>query len=173
MKIIIFLILIAAYLSANWAESQWNTENIYKVEKNKEWSYSTWNKYDNLIDMWFNPNVTIHLIDQCKFHAKDPVNCIKIGASILWAESSMGWKCYRFNCFGMNDGTVAYRDNMDWVYNWVIKYNKWWYKQHTPASFYRDDWTPPITHYCMWKKKDGVCKEWKKNAWSVFNSLNF
>lgn len=113
------------------------------------WNKYTWEKYDNLIDIGFNPNFAIHLIDQCKFHAKDPVNCIKIGASIAGAESSMGNNCYRHNCVGMNDGAVGYKDMMDGVNAWVMKYNKFWYNQKTPKSFYRDDGIPPKTRYCM------------------------
>ena len=49
----------------------------------------------------------------------------------------------------MNDGHVLYVDTMAGVKEWVEKYNKYWYNQITPHSFYRDDGIPPITRYCM------------------------
>ena len=139
----------------------------------EEWSKTTWSKYENLIQIWFEPTFARSIVSECKNEAKDPVNCIKIGSFIAWAESSMWWKCHRYNCVGMNDGNVLYVDTMAGVKEWVEKYNKYWYNQITPNSFYRDDGIPPITRYCMWEKIDGVCKNGKKNAWNVYNSLNF
>ena len=101
------VILIAIYFSI-FSPVKTNAYNA-----SDEWTESTWQKHDNLINIGFQPTFAISLIEMCKLHAKNPVNCIKIGASISGAESSMGNRCYRYNCVGMNDGTVAYKDTMD------------------------------------------------------------
>lgn len=147
--------------------------NATGAEVNTLWTKETQNKLDNLTRIGFEPTFARSLIMECKRMAVSPVNCIKIGASVAGAESSMGHFCHRNNCVGMNDGAVGYSSIKEGVSAWVGKYNKFWYKQKTPKSFYRDDGIPPITRYCMGKKKDGVCKEGTKNSWAVFNSINF
>ena len=137
------------------------------------WNQWTWKKYENLLSIGFEKTFAHSIINECKANAQDPVNCIKVGAFIAWAESSMARNCHRNNCVGMNDWAVGYTSIKEWVNAWVMKYNKYWYKQRTPKSFYRDDWIPPVTHYCMGKKKDWVCKEGTKNSWAVFKKLNF
>lgn len=130
-----------------------------KTHANQEWTENTYKKNAELVSLGFNPTFTVHLINECKNSALDPVRCIKIGASIAGAESSKATRCYRNNCVGMNDGAVAYTSVNEGMKAWVGKYNKWWYKQKNPSGFYRDDGSLPPTRYCMGKNKDGVCKE--------------
>ncbi len=144
-----------------------------KAHAGSEWNEWTQKKHENLVSIWFSKQMSTDIINGCKKSQKDPVKCIKILASIMWAESSMGTRCYRNNCLGMNDGAVAYSSVIEWINAWVNKFDRWWYKQKDPSGFYRADWIPPKTHYCMWKKKDWVCKEGTKNSWNVWNKLNF
>lgn len=146
---------------------------IYEWWRPEYWNYNTHKKLENLKSIGFNKEFSFHLISECKRIGKNPVNCIKIGASIAGAESSMAKRCYRNNCLGMKDWSIWYDTIQDGVIDWVTRYNRYWHKQKTPKSFYRDDWIKPVTWYCLGKKKDGVCKEWKKNSWKTFNSLNF
>lgn len=176
------LILIAlAYLSHDTAAEAKTTKVVKKEVKQEEkkqnvstkWTESTWEKYNKMIKQWFDKVAAKSLINHCKATAKDPVNCIRVGSFTLWAESSMGNRCYNNNCVWMNDGWVAYKSIDDGIKAWVGKYNKFWYNQKHPRSFYRDDGIKPVTRYCMGIKKDGVCKEWYKNAMKVYTSLNF
>lgn len=146
---------------------------IDKSHASSEWTESTFKKYDNLVSIGFSKQMATDIINSCKRSEKDPVKCIKFMSSWMWAESSMWTRCYRKNCLWMNDWWVAYSSIIEWLNAWVKKFDKWWYKQKNPSGFYRADWIPPATHYCMGKKKDWVCKEWTKNSWKVWNKLNF
>ena len=145
---------------------------FHKADASTEWTKQTYSKYNNLVSIWFSKDFAGMLINNCKT-TTTPLNCIKIGASIAGAESSMANNCFHNNCVGMNDGWKHYSSMNEGVAHWVKQYSKWWYKQKTPSSFYRADGIPPITRYCMWPKGDGVCVNGAKNAWSVFNKLNF
>lgn len=136
-----------------------------------KWTDTTTQRLNRLVEIGMPKDVATSLITHCKVTAKDPVHCIKIGASILGAESSLGTRCHRNNCVGMNDWGVAYTSKDAWIKAWVTKYNKWWFRQKDPSGFYRNDWTLPPTRYCMWKNKDGICKEWTANSWKVWNKL--
>lgn len=163
--VINIIIMIAVWI-AIFSAIQW-------VKASEEWNEWTYKKYNNLINIWFNKEFAKSLINECKLLWNNPVNCIKIWSFIAWAESSMWNRCYRYNCVWMNDGAVGYKSINEWVKAWVWKYNKYWYKQKTPKSFYRDDGIPPVTRYCMGKKKDWVCKEWTKNSWATYKKLDF
>lgn len=68
-----------------------------------EWNESTQSKYDTLVKIGMPKDVATSLLTHCKTLATDPAHCVKIGASILAAESSLGTRCHRSNCVGMND----------------------------------------------------------------------
>lgn len=146
---------------------------IGKADASETWTKETYSKQENLISIGFSKQMSINIITGCKKSEKNPVMCIKIIASVMWAESSMGTRCYRNNCLWMNDWAVSYSSEVQGINAWVKKFDKWWYKQKNPSGFYRSDGTKPPTRYCMGKKKDWVCKEGTKNSWKVFNSLNF
>lgn len=130
-------------------------------------------KIERLTSIGFKKDVASSLVMTCKEKAKNPVHCIKIGASIMWAESSMGWACTHNNCTGMNDGGKHYTSISEWVRHWVQQYNRYWFRQVSPYGFYRMDGLAPATHYCMWPKNDGVCVNGYRNSWKVWNSLLF
>lgn len=139
-----------------------------------EWNEGTKKKYENLVNIGMPKDVANSLLTHCKALATDQAHCVKIGASILGAESSLGTRCHRNNCVGMNDWAVGFKSKDDWIKHWVEKYAKYWYKQSNPSGFYSG--TPgiiPKTHYCMGKKKDGYCPEGSKNSWKTFNSLTW
>lgn len=172
----IALILIVT-LSFIWLPRQEESEakevsKLQKVQNTMEWTNETNKKYKKLVEIGMPKEIAKSLINNCKATARDPAHCVSIGASILWAESSLGTKCHNNNCVGMNDGAVGYKTKNDGIKAWVAKYNKWWYKQPNPSWFYRADGIPPTTRYCMGKRRDGVCKEGTKNSWAVFNKLN-
>lgn len=79
-----------------------------------EASLSTQDKYNTLVSIGMDKEVAKSLIKECKATARNPVLCIKIGASILGAESSLGTRCtVDFNCFGMEDGATKYKSKSD------------------------------------------------------------
>lgn len=148
-------------------------ENAHGININNQWSKSTYDKLNNLISIWVNKQYSIDLINVCKANAKDPVRCIKLHIAILWAESSLWQNCNWHNCIWMWDWFTVYKNSKYAIEDWVKRYNKYWYKQTDPSGFYRDDGIPPKTHYCMWPKKDWVCKNGTKNAWKTWNKLKF
>ncbi len=144
-----------------------------KANASTEWTKETYSKQKNLVSIWFSEQMSKDIINGCKKSKRNPVRCIKTLSFIMWAESSMWKRCYRNNCTGMNDGSVEYSSEMEWINAWVKKFDKFWYNQKDPSGFYRADWTKPPTRYCMGIKKDWVCKEGTKNSWAVFKNLNF
>ena len=100
-------ILVILALALYWALANYLAE-VSGLAHASEWNYATHEKHRKLVKAGIEKEVAKHLIDACKATAKDPVNCIKLGASVLGAESSGGTNCYRNNCVGMNDGSVAY-----------------------------------------------------------------
>lgn len=115
------------------------------------WSAETHRKQDVLTKIGMPKDVSTALLTECKVQAKDPAHCVKVGASILGAESSLGKNCSKdYNCFGMEDGRTKYKSKADGVRDWVKRYTKYWYKQKSPDGFYSN--TPkrlPATRYCM------------------------
>ena len=140
-----------------------------------EWTEATTQRLNKLVEIGMPKDIATSLITHCKATAKDPVHCIKIGASILGAESSLGNRCYKNNCFWILAWKISY-DNKDvGVKEWVSKYNKWWYKQKNPDWFYSTRWNLPITRYCTSEESSWTkvgCPNGNKNAWKVWNQLS-
>lgn len=78
------------------------------------WTKETTRKLSVLENIGMPKDVATALITECKGKAIDPAHCIKVGASILGAESTLGTNCTRsFNCFGMEDGATKYKNKED------------------------------------------------------------
>ncbi len=132
-------------------------------------------KQKQLEKAWINPNIAPVLIAECKKQDIEVVNCIKIWASILWAESS-GWnRCSKLNCFWVL--WKSFNSYEESVQDWVKRFWKYWYKQKNPSAFYSDSkWRIPKTKYCMSESSSWsswFCPNWAKHAWTVFNRLDF
>lgn len=164
----------------NWKERM-DKESRRNVQSKMQ---ETWWKICNadckarhLVSLGINELIAYSLVYTCKSSAKDPVNCIKLGASIVTAESGGGKKCHKNNCFWMNAWAIWY-DSVEYsVEHWVSKYNRFWLNQKNPSSFYSNspDWKPK-TRYCLSEyQPDGThlpyCKNWYKHAWNIFNKL--
>lgn len=149
---------------------------IGKADANAEWTKETQSKLDTLTQIGFEPLFAKSLITECKSSAKDPVRCIKIGASIAGAESSMAHRCYKNNCMGIGGGSITYSSKHEGVKDWVKRYNKWWYKQTSPNGFYPLKGQKSPTRYCTDEHSSGTkvgCPFGNRHAWKVFNSLKF
>ena len=155
----------------NWKKDKAPT-NVWSGWQNSCWVDC---KQKQLEKAWTNPNIAPVLIAECKKQDIEVVNCIKIWASILWAESS-GWnRCSKFNCFWVL--WKSFKSYEESVQDWVKRFWKYWYRQKNPSAFYSDSqWRIPKTKYCMsesssWSK--WYCPNWHKHAWNVFNMLDF
>jgi len=151
----------------------WVASILPKAEAWEFWTKETQSKYEKVVALGFNKEFVKALFEECKQTALDPIRCIKTGLFISYAESGGAMKCYRNNCVWLFDGSKWYKTIREWVPDFVARYNRFWFRQTSPSGFYRNDWTKPPTHYCLWKKKDWVCKEGTKNAWYMFNKLTF
>lgn len=173
----------------SWAKEHWNNdkskdlkksskEQIYKNKSN--WWGNAWPcdkdcKIKQLEHAWINPDIAYHLVNECKKQDKEVVNCIKLGASILWAESSWGYNCYKFKCFWVQ--WVTFNSFEESARDFALRWSKHWYNQKKPSSFYSSKaWVFPKTHFCLSEVSSGSnthCPNGAKHAWSVFNKLNF
>lgn len=138
-------------------------------------------KIRELTRLGIRSEISTALVNNCKALADDPINCIKIGAFLVKNESSWGKTCKKsniYNCFWMSVHE-SYKSYNDGVIHWIWKYNKHWFRQTNPSSFYSNSPTwKPVTSYCTsevqpnWKTLP-YCPNGYKNAWIVYNSLPF
>jgi len=151
--------------------------------KNKVWTWQViWCdascKIETLKDLGIRPEIAESLVNECKKQDIAVVNCIKLWASIVVAESGW-WKwCNKNWCFGIL-AKVKYDTVEEWVEDWVKRFWKHWLNQKTPDSFYSNspDWKPK-TRYCLSERQPDwtmlpYCKNGHKHAWIIFNKLNF
>lgn len=132
-------------------------------------------KIKTLIDLKLKKELAESLVQNCKEFAKDPVHCIKVGASILKAESNLGKNCKNYNCFGIGSGSVPYDSYAEGVKDWVTRYNKYWYKAPNSSFFYPSAGEKAPSRYCVSEESSGSaigCPNWQKNAQSMWNQLN-
>lgn len=135
-------------------------------------------KVEKLIWIWIREEIAISLVENCKALADDPINCIKIGAFISMSESGWWMKCKssnKYNCFWLSVNE-KYNSYNDWVLHFIWKYNRFWFRQSNPNSFYSNspNWQP-VTRFCLSEYSSWLpyCKNWHRIAWSIFNKLNF
>lgn len=137
------------------------------------WTTSTFDKLSTIENLWVPRSYWITYINICKHLAEDPAKCIKFYTMVLWSESSFAKNCIEYNCSWLWDWSIRYSSYEDWIWDWVIRWNKYWFRQNSPSDFYRDDWIPPTTRYCMGELWDWVCVNGTNNAWDTWNKLNF
>jgi len=147
-----------------------------EANASEEWNKWTEAKYQNLLKIWFEPTFAKNIIKECKSTAKDPIRCIKIWASISGAESSWWYNCFKNNCMGMGGRKISYKTKKEWVKDWVRRYNKYWYKQKNPNGFYPLKGKKSPTRYCTSEHSSRSkvwCPNGNKNAWAIWNQINF
>lgn len=163
-----------------WENGGSKKKPIVRTKPNPK-SWKTCNadcKVRELIKIWIREEIAISLVENCKALADDPVNCIKIWAFIVVNESSWWKNCKKsniYNCFGLSV-QEDYKSYNDGVLHFIWKYNRFWFRQSNPNSFYSNspDWQP-VTRFCLSENSSWLpyCKNWHRIAWSVFNKLNF
>lgn len=172
-----------------WGKTDWKKETVEwnsKLISAWEWSWWTFEcnancKQKELVKLGIREEIAESLILNCKVLAQNPVNCIKIGAFLVKNESWWGFNCKKsnkYNCFWLSV-KEDYKSYNDWVLHWVAKYNKYWFRQSNPNSFYSNKpWVVPITGYCKSELQPDwttlpYCPNWHRHAWYIFNKLNF
>lgn len=175
----------------SWTGKSWNESNKTKANSwNSTSTRQLQSVHDNpscnaeckvktLVKLGIWKHIAEPLVSECKKTAQDPVNCIKIWSFLVANESSWGKNCYSNNCYGVKyKGKLkSYSSYAEWVKDWVSRYNRFWFNQRNPSSFYSNSpsWNPK-THYCMSEiQPNGTlleyCPNGYKNAWSFFNKL--
>lgn len=178
---------------ASWVVTQIQVRGKEDWEKNKWWYRWSWTikvdewkkehkkcdaecKIKTLKDIGIRPEIAESLVTNCKKQDIEVVNCIKLWASIVVAESWWWKRCNKNWCFGIL-AKVEYNTVEEWVEDWVNRFWKYWLNQKNPSSFYSNspDWKPK-TRYCMSERQpDGsilpYCKNWYNHAWSVYNKI--
>ena len=151
--------------------------------KNKVWTWQViWCdaecKIETLKDIGIRPEIAERLVNNCKALADDPVMCLRVGASIVTAESSKWWKCKKsnpYNCFWIS-WKHEYKSYDDAVLHYVWKWNKYWYKAKDMTHFYSPSWKLPPTRFCVSEHSSDSsigCPNWLKNSSSTFNKLKW
>lgn len=163
-------------------EWKWNSESTYKEYAVSSWSNATSNcdaecKTKELITRGIRDEIAHALVDSCKEQDIEVVNCIKLWASIVVAESWWWSRCNKNWCFWILVKWLSYKTKEEWVRDWVKRFWKYWKNQKTPDSFYSNSpkWNPK-TRYCMSERQPdwtmlSYCKNWHKHAWNIFNKL--
>ena len=155
-----------------------DTKQAHRIEENVKTECDATCKVNTLVSLWIDHKIAWSLVFTCKDKAVDPVKCIKLGASIVKAESGGWYNCYKNWCFWILSGGISYKSVEAGVEDWVKRYNLYWYRQENPSNFYSNspNWNPK-THYCMsehqtnWTKLS-YCPNWHKHSWNMFKNLD-
>lgn len=83
----LLLLLVLLYI-ASYSKVDADVNNKQQIVVNTEWTETTNKKYNKLISLGFDSEVARSLITECKNTAKNANLCVKLGASILAAEST-------------------------------------------------------------------------------------
>ena len=165
-----------------WGEED-SKEEWKLVEWIKEWNDKIWVcdskcKISELQKKGIRDEIAHSLVINCKALTDDPVQCIKIGASIVKNESWWWFKCRaynKYNCFWLQVKD-DYKSFNDWVVHWVGKYEKRWYKAKNMAFFYSPAWSHPPSRYCTSEHSSNTqiwCPHGLKISTGFYNSLSF
>lgn len=105
-------------------------------------------KKEYLVQLGFTKPLASQIVDSCKKYSRNPVHCIKYASSVAWAESSGGWNCHQYGCFGILGGNIKYNSLTHGVNDWVKRYNRWWYKATSTSDFYPPKGKKSKFNYC-------------------------
>lgn len=128
-------------------------------------------KVEKLIDAGIKQDLAVTLVNECKWTAKDPIHCIKVWASIAWAEST-GGKVWN-NPFGYRN--KSYKNEQEAVSAWIKSYNRYWFTATNAHFFYPTDQKYPApSRFCTDESWSGnACPRWNKNFTTMWNKLTF
>jgi len=100
-----------------------------------------------MVEIGFTYNLSGYVINKCKETAKNPRRCVNTATFIAVAESAGGRYAKGNNVWGINEGKTysSHEANFD---RWLKSYNKYWYNQIYPSSYYPPKGKVSITRYC-------------------------
>lgn len=165
--IVKFALLIAAisyFAITNEVEAKWNGG----------WSKSTYVLQDKMREVGYSDELSESIINECKKSAKNPRNCVIIASFVGKAESN-AWRAKNGNNVFWVMGK-KYASKEDSVKEFVKKYEKYWYNQRNPSSFYSAvPNVKPKTYYCLSERSSKSlthCPNGSKNAWNAYRKLS-
>lgn len=148
------------------------------------WDTNTWNVrtpkqiYEQVKHLGYREAPAISLISTCKASSWDPRHCILVWLVLMYNEAGNQQKskaCIdRNNCFGIKSWKAVYSSLDEWMENWVIRFNKYWYKADSAEYFYPDLWKTSTTKYCTTEKQHEPkigCPDWQEIATAKWNQL--
>lgn len=133
-------------------------------------------KIKHLVDIWIDKKLAQPLVENCKRIATDARHCIIAGASVITAES--GWKlknCYHKNCTWLWAGKIWYETYEAGIIDWIIRYQKYWYKAKSASFFYPSVGEKSKSRYCTSEHSSWSavgCPNGQKSAQSTWNKLS-
>lgn len=157
----------------------WKTTWISKKDTIPNfWTMERWVEYkiDKLIEVGIDKKLAQPLVENCKRMATSPVHCIIAWASVITAES--GWKlknCYHKNCTWLWAWWLWYDTYEAWIIDWIIRYNKYWYKAKSASFFYPSVGEKSRSRYCTSEHSSWSavgCPNGQKSAQATWNKLS-
>ncbi len=142
--------------------------------KDVEWTKSTYDIYHRLQKIGFEDKLAKSIINECKKSAKNPKNCVIVAWFIGKNESGAWRKVNSRNSVFWISG-VSFETKEEAVKDFVKRYNKHWFRQTHPTSFYSA--TPkvkPKTQFCMSEDSSGAkgaCPNGLRISMQAYNSL--
>lgn len=132
-------------------------------------------KVKTLVKLGMAEKIAWSLVYTCKEKASDPRHCIIAGSSILKSESNFGNKCNWYNCFGMGGWSHKYKSYEHGAEDFVMRYNKYWWKAKSAWYFYPPKWWVSPSRYCTSEHSFNSsiwCPNWRKHASYIWDKLN-
>lgn len=169
----------------SWAKRDWGKNNLkYKEAPVQIWELKIQEvpncskdcKIDKLIEVGIDKKLAQPLVENCKRMATSPVHCIIAWASVITAES--GWKlknCYHKNCTWLWAWWLWYDTYEAWIIDWIIRYNKYWYKAKSASFFYPSVGEKSRSRYCTSEHSSWSavgCPNGQKSAQATWNKLS-
>lgn len=108
--------------------------------------------YQQVKHLGYREAPTVALVKSCKEGSLNPQKCILVWLTLLYNESGNmqnSKACItRNNCFGVQSGKKVYSSLSEGTDNWVVKYNKYWYKAQSAGFFYSSAGNVSPSRYC-------------------------
>ena len=100
-----------------------------------------------MVELGFTYNLSGYVINKCKETAQNPRRCVNTATFIAVAESGGGKYAKGNNVWGINEGKTYASPEANFE-RWLKSYNKYWYNQIYPSSYYPPKGKVSITRYC-------------------------
>lgn len=149
-------------------------QDTFAKEGYEYWTESTYSLQNDMRAIGYSERLSKEIINECKSNAKDPRNCVIVASFIGKAESN-AWRAKNGNnVFGQSG--KRFNSQKDSVKDFVSKYNKFWFNQRNPSSFYSSSPSvKPKTYFCLSEHSSNSithCPNGSKTAWYAYSRIN-